>query len=1083
DVVDGTTNLAGLWRPGGVIKQAGTASLPTVELKNARLRVVKRYRDHDEVIEDLVLTLRSRHPSPGSRFYDVVWNDRRVGGASGRSQIDLQTGHIKNVRGGLPWMSIEAVLIAVNASNDSAGTWADLLGLEGMVRASDYHFSDTLDVESPRSATIELSDASLSIPINGYEESLGAMDRYLRFEQVRGTIEVAANWIRADFDALFHGARCHASATMHGGLDSVRSLDDVDFEASASIVGFEIPRTDASAPPAQTRFVTRWAALDRFFRKYDPHGPVDLEIDVRKRAGADEQLVVGRLVATARGGDASYSVLPYRVEGLTGTLECTPESFRLHQLRGEHGGGVLAIEGEVSRGSHLAESELRITGTGVPIDDTLYRALPHKYRTIGERFDPKGTLDLKLTLSRPACTRDDPAKWESRCAVSLNDVLVNYPGLPYPVEHLSGRLVVQGDRLELIGVKGSAGTARIGVDGVVTMAGSDLRDADLVLTGKDVSIDAKLLSSLPEPVRASVSPFRPHGWFDIQTALSWDNEADRLSHESDVTLHGGAITHTRFPVPITDIHGSLKVTPQGVAVREVKGKYGGSELSARGYLRLGADADAQPSVTRSTEIVAHWQGLCLDDKLRASAPAGLRRVLADLRSDTPIDVDVTWSEGPEGRDSKPVLRCVARTDGGTVTYSKLPLPFEDVHAEITWDISGVRGSGIRARYGQAVVSANFEAKVSDAGGAGTVSVIATGLALDEGIRGSLPLAALAEWDRAAVAGTADVRLDRLHYERLGPHGPRVWELEGGRIELRGVDLPGIASIEEVSGTISADGLLLDRLGGVSLSGLLKLRTVDVMGQHLHDVSASWSFARAADGRGRLALDSIQGDIYGGSMNGEVELLYDESRSRYNVSAAVHDVDIQPFVRAARSPGPPQTEPITARGFADARLNLAGLIDGQRGNRSRRGEGRVEIREGNVYRLPIMLAILNVINLSVPDQDAFHDIQADFRVRGQHIELSNLSLQGALLSLVGYGSISLPDRGVDLYLVHVPPWLAQVPGLYAAVEGASRELVELHVTGPLFRPTVTPEPLRSTLAELKSLFQRKEPKRVTATAEP
>ena len=133
----------------------------------------------------------------------------------------------------------------------------------------------------------------------------------------------------------------------------------------------------------------------------------------------------------------------------------------------------------------------------------------------------------------------------------------------------------------------------------------------------------------------------------------------------------------------------------------------------------------------------------------------------------------------------------------------------------------------------------------------------------------------------------------------------------------------------------------------------------------------------------------------------------------------------------------------------------------------------------MYRLPIMLAILNVINLSVPDENAFHDAEADFHVVGNRVELADISLRGSILTLVGYGSMSLPDRGVDLYLVNVPPLLARVPGVDTLVQRASRDLVELHVTGPLFRPTVRPEPLRATIAELRSLFQKKKPKRITA----
>jgi hypothetical protein len=238
----------------------------------------------------------------------------------------------------------------------------------------------------------------------------------------------------------------------------------------------------------------------------------------------------------------------------------------------------------------------------------------------------------------------------------------------------------------------------------------------------------------------------------------------------------------------------------------------------------------------------------------------------------------------------------------------------------------------------------------------------------------------------------------------------------------------------------------------------------------------------------LVIDSIQGDVYGGSLSGRVEMHYGDAPARYELKTTVHDMDIQPFIYAARSPQLATEDPVDARGFADVRLYLSGplndkpksqpgspLVEGP----SHVGGGRVEIREADLYRLPIMLAILNVINLAVPDKNAFHDVSSEFRIRGNRVALTDIVLQGPVLKLVGDGSISLPDRGVDLHLVNVPPLLARVPGLGGIVEGASRELVELHVTGPLFRPTVRPKPFRATIEELKRLFQKKKPKTITA----
>ena len=169
--------------------------------------------------------------------------------------------------------------------------------------------------------------------------------------------------------------------------------------------------------------------------------------------------------------------------------------------------------------------------------------------------------------------------------------------------------------------------------------------------------------------------------------------------------------------------------------------------------------------------------------------------------------------------------------------------------------------------------------------------------------------------------------------------------------------------------------------------------------------------------------------------------------------------------------------VEARGRADGHLYLSGVVGDPT---QKRGGGRFEIVDGHIYRLPLVLAILHVLNLSIPDADVFDDARADFFITGNRVQLEDIVLRDSALALVGTGSLTLPDRGLDLDLVNVGVhrW-ARVPLLTDFVEGASREFVELHVTGPLSRPTVRARPLRAFGEEFKRLFRKKKPTRTQA----
>ena len=72
DPVNGGTNLAGLLRPVGRSDPDGDLSLPSIELRDARIRVVRREGQRDRLVEDLSLSIRGSTTVRDPQVYDVV---------------------------------------------------------------------------------------------------------------------------------------------------------------------------------------------------------------------------------------------------------------------------------------------------------------------------------------------------------------------------------------------------------------------------------------------------------------------------------------------------------------------------------------------------------------------------------------------------------------------------------------------------------------------------------------------------------------------------------------------------------------------------------------------------------------------------------------------------------------------------------------------------------------------------------------------------------------------------------------------------------------------------------------------------
>lgn len=1065
------TNLSGLLRSpqrSGGLHGGG----PTIELRDATIRVVSREENGERVIEDLKLTIRGRPSPTEADTYDIVWRDTSAVSTDGHSKIDLRTGRLRNVRGGLPWMSIEGVMVALNAGYDGAGAWCDLLGLDGRVRAKDYNLCQGETNAGPRSATIALDNASISVPVSQVEKSLPADQRYLRFERVTGEVVVTTEGIQAEFTGLLHGSECHVSASLRGGLEKLATLDDVDFDVQVRAIGLQLPRADAGGPPDEIRFINRWPRLRRFYYDYDPHGFVDLEISVTKRAGVDEPIVAKHIKLSAQGADMSYRRIPYRLSNVYGLVEYTPQGVFIRNLRGERGGGMVSITGFLEKLTKSAPKGLTITGEGIAIDEALYAALPESYRKACRLFSPQGSVDIGLKLAQSAGTEENPGQWRSNVTVMLRDVSAVYAGFPYPVDHITGTLVAKHKKLEINGVAGRAGRASIGIDGSIAFSDEGIADLALSISGVDVEFNSAFFSALSDDVRRRIDPLHPRGTFDCVSTLSFDTRQQRVVQQTSLNLHDVTIRPDILPVDFTGIHGSIDISADHVRLHDLRGRYKNAPISLEGF------ADGLTS-SQTFEVSVRSRDLELDDSLRAVLPAPIRTALADWSIKGPVNTETIVSrKSPTDADS---VRTKIEFQGATVKHAALPATLEDVTGVLVLDDRGVRTDGIDATYGPVSVHATLTAGRSPDGALieeGTIALAATGATLDNSFRALLPQDLRSYWDRFRPTGSVDLHIDSLRFKRNGNNRPREWAVDG-YLEFNDVSLGGNAKVTGMAGVLMGSGALLDARKGTTLTGNLALASCRAFGQPLTQAKTDWSYVRVATGEAVLSFDKIQAQIDDGWLTGQMQLEFDPSRVDYSASATAHGVQIEPLVARAHGPLASGVQPIEARGLLDGQLHLSGTIgDASR----RRGSGRFEIREGRMFRLPLIMALMQVLNLSFPDENAFDAANADFFVIGNRIQFREIALRNDALALVGSGTMTLPDRGLDLDLVMVNPqrW-ARVPVLAEFIEGTSRELMQIHVTGPLARPTVRPKPLRAISEELNRLFQKRKPSNAKTAA--
>ncbi len=1064
DAITERTNLRGLFRV-PEIAPTNTADWPIIELNRARLRVFSLEHGVSRQVDNLSLTLRSLPSKNDPYIHDVTWRSVDAPKVSGHSQIDVRTGALRNVEGGLPAMKVEAVMLAIDAGYDGVGAWYDLLGLDGTVRATDYdlHSGDGAD----RSATIELAGAAISIPIDREEQKVPPEDRFVTFEHVEGKVRLTGDAMYASFTGRLHDSPCQVEMVIRTGVNSAVSLEDVEMDIKMSLTEFTLPRRGPDATPSEARLIRRFPPLAHFYDDYDPHGVVDVEIDVGLRPGQEQPVTVRRVKLTARQTDSSCRFFPYRVTGLSGVVEYAPEGVFLRNLQGRHGAGRLSVDGWLAAPKRWAEKELTIKGWGIPIDEALTASLSRRYATILDTFNPTGTIDVEVHLAQPQIDPDEHIRWATTTDVTLLDVSATYTKIPYPVEGLTGRLTFGDGRVVVDKVDGRAGAGEVTVDGTVSLARERVDDIDLAVRGTGLVIDDQLLTALPKTVRDRLAGGDISGAVDFESSVDSGVDVGSVTHTTTIRLRDADYRPDGMQTRIAGLEGTIVVTGDQILVQGVTGKVFGGRISAEGSMPYG-DTDAEHTLMVRTE------GLSLnDDTLRAELPEALRRTLSGWRIEGPVST-VTFLPVRGNRKRAPSTpTTIATLDGAALTHEGVAVSLTDVRAEVTFDKAGVRATDTSFRIGDRAVTADVAIERLKQGERGRFRVSAKGLPLDGPI-GQLQLDGWTErWKRWKPTGTVDLEVSDLSFEQADDDAPRVWTVSAVA-ELQGVSVGGVIdNFENLSGTVMGRGMILDPSDGASLMGELALDKLDAFGHPLSALSGQWSFARVPDGTGMFSLQSACGELYGGTVAGRLDLSFDNQQSTYDLSTMLQGMRIESFIAHEQSTRDATQPSVDVRGVAAGRLCLTGTV----GDASTtRGRGHFEINEAQLYRLPLILAILNVLNVTAPTTTAFSDALLDFYVTGNRLTFDDIRLRGDLLALTGRGTLSVPDRGVDFELYNVNPdgWV-RVPVLTDVVEQVGRELVRLHVTGPLYRPEVHAKPLRGLTEEFKRLFRKRKPK--------
>jgi hypothetical protein len=246
-------------------------------------------------------------------------------------------------------------------------------------------------------------------------------------------------------------------------------------------------------------------------------------------------------------------------------------------------------------------------------------------------------------------------------------------------------------------------------------------------------------------------------------------------------------------------------------------------------------------------------------------------------------------------------------------------------------------------------------------------------------------------------------------------------------------------LTDVDGAVLLAGTV--RKGELSeLTGAIDANTLKLAGRPGSKLHADMN--KPAD-RDHLAIGPITGELADGEIAGDVALDYpDDGPSRYAMNLQLRNADVK-LIAA-------ETEQDIS-GRVTARLALEGNWSDAS---ARRGRGDVRVEGKEMYKIPLVLGLLQITNLALPISSPFNQAEASYGVEGQRITFESISLRSNQMLMTGNGVLDFGTKTVRMTFTTGSPAWTKLPIVGELLNTAKNELLQIHVTGKLQEPKVS-----------------------------
>ncbi|MEM9250947.1 MAG: hypothetical protein AAGB29_01235 [Planctomycetota bacterium] len=275
--------------------------------------------------------------------------------------------------------------------------------------------------------------------------------------------------------------------------------------------------------------------------------------------------------------------------------------------------------------------------------------MPSRVRSLWEQLEPVATLShFRLTI--------DPEHGR-RIELGIDGGAITLPigDRPPRFRDVAGRLEITDDRFNIHDLRGNAEDIPFLINGWLEGLDPQADPLHLTLDIGPVSIpeNPEIIFGLPPIVKKEYDRFKPSGRFAARARIDRDTIGGGLAYTADLRLIDVAAAYRRFPLPLRNVRGVIKLDREAVIIDQLTARGpGDAKLTITGSM-------SPPNEDAVVKLAINAEDIALDDTLLEALepgqrkafglffdPAGHAAMVADGRLTDPDDQAPTPDDTP-----------------------------------------------------------------------------------------------------------------------------------------------------------------------------------------------------------------------------------------------------------------------------------------------------------------------------------------------------------------------------------------------------------------------------------------------------